>query len=141
MRPERWLVLAGLLLYGLSLLLPAVEGSGFPAQSGLDILRAGAGAWRDGVVGWYANPAVWLALALIWLGRYRAGLGAAAVGLVLALSSFSAASMAERAGRSVPAFSFAIGFYVWLAVFVAAVVAATVGIYKVSSAPPPGRPP
>lgn len=140
MRIERWLVLAGLLLYGLSLLLPAVEGSGFPAQRGLDILRRGAAVWRDGVVAWYANPTIWLALVLIWLGRFRAGLGAAAVGLVLALSSFSAASMAERAGRSVPGFSFAIGFYVWLAVFVAAIVAATVGIYKVSTAPPSREP-
>lgn len=130
MRVERWLVVAGLLLYVTSLLLPAVDGPGFPAQSGLDMLRQGAGAWRDGVVAWYANPFIWLALLLVWLGGYRSGLGAACLGLLLALSSFSAATMGARAGVRVPAFSFVIGFYLWLVAFLVTWLAAAVGVYR-----------
>lgn len=116
-----WLLGAGA-LYVASLALPAIEGPGFPAQTGLDVLRQGAGAFRDGVVAWYANPLLWLALVLGWLGHKRLGLACAALGLVLALSSFSAGLAAESAGRSVPAFSFAPGFYVWLGAFALALI-------------------
>jgi hypothetical protein len=46
--------------------------------------------------------------------------------------------MAERAGRSVPEFDYASGFYVWLAALVLMVASALYGIYKVS-APEPGQ--
>lgn len=131
MRRERWLLLAGIGLYLLSLLLPAVQG-GFPSQTGLDVLGQGAGAWRDGVVAWYANPVLWLAWPAIWVGYHRVGLTAAGAGLVLAGSSFTASTAAALAGRSVPDFGFAIGFYVWLAAFLATAGAALLGIYKVS---------
>jgi hypothetical protein len=129
---DRWLVAVGVLFYVASLLLPAIEGSGFPTLSGLDVLWQGASGWRDGVVGWYANPVLALAFASCWIRHYRLALVAAAVGLLLAVSSFSAGAMAESAGRSVPAFEFAIGFYLWLAAFLAGVVAPLIGIYKVS---------
>jgi hypothetical protein len=120
---RRWL-LGAALLYVAALFLPAVQGSGFPDQNGLDMLRQGAPAWRDGVVAWYANPLFWLTLPLGWLGARRPALVCASLGLLLALSSFGAEFMAENAGRSVPAFSFAAGFYVWLAAYVAALVGA-----------------
>lgn len=113
---RRWL-LGAALLYALSLLLPAVQGAGFPTQTGLDMLREGASGIRDGIVAWYANPALWLALVLGWFGLRRAALACAVVGLLLALSSFVAGPLAESAGRSVPEFSFAAGFYVWLSAF------------------------
>jgi hypothetical protein len=116
-----WL-LGAAALYVASLWLPAIEGSGFPAQTGLDVLRQGASAWSDGVVAWYANPLLWLALVLGWLGRRRLGLACATLGLALALSSFSAGFVAEQAGQSVPPFSFAAGFYVWLGAFVLALI-------------------
>jgi hypothetical protein len=134
----RGLVLAGTVLYVASLLLPAVDGPGFPAQSGRDMLAQGAGAWRDGVVAWYANPMLAIAIVLNWIGRCRLGLAAAVLALALALSSYSAAAVAGLAGRSVPAFSFGPGFYLWLAAMVviaASAVAgmyAAAGIYKVS---------
>jgi hypothetical protein len=131
---ERWLVLLGLSLYVASLFLPAIVGSGFPALSGIDVLRQGASGWRDGVVAWYANPAFVLALVSCWIGRYRLALGAGAFGLVLALSSFTAGAVAESAGRSIPAFGFGAGFYLWLGAFVAAAAAPLAGIYKVSRA-------
>ena len=116
-----WL-LAAVVLYIASLLLPAVQGPGFPAQSGLDVLRQGASAWRDGVVAWYANPAFWLAVVFGWLKARRTALAFAALSLVLALSSFSAGFVATSTGRSVPDFGFAAGFYVWLAAIIAALV-------------------
>jgi hypothetical protein len=117
-----WL-LGAAALYVTSLWLPAIAGSGFPAQTGLDVLRQGASAFRDGVVAWYANPLFWLALVLGWLGLRRGALACAALGLLLALSSFSAGLAAESAGRSVPPFSYGIGFYVWLGAFVLALIA------------------
>jgi hypothetical protein len=116
-----WL-LGAAALYAASLWLPAIEGSGFPAQTGLDVLRQGASAVRDGVVAWYANPLLWLALALGWVGWRRPVLVSAALGTLLALSSFSAGLAAETAGRSVPAFSFGVGFYAWLGAFALALV-------------------
>lgn len=122
----------GVLLFGGSLLMPAIEGSGFPELSGLDILRQGASGWREGVVAWYANPVLVLAFACCWFKRYRLALGAGAAGLVLALSSFTAAPAAQLSGRNVPPFHFSMGFYVWLLAFFACVLAPAAGIYKVS---------
>lgn len=130
MRLARWLALGGLVLYLFSLWLPAVRGSGFPTQSGWDMLQQGATAWRDGIVAWYANPAIWLTVLFALIGRFRVAAILATVGLVLALSSFSAATVAEAGGRSVPPFGFAIGFYVWLGAFVIVGVAAGVGLYR-----------
>ena len=127
-----WL-LGAVVLYLASLWLPAVQGPGIPTQTGLDMFRQGASdmlrqdagaAWRDGVVAWFANPALWLALVLAWLKSRRAALAFAALSLVLALSSFSAAFVAASTGRSVPEFGFAAGFYVWLAAIVATLVGA-----------------
>jgi hypothetical protein len=129
---DRWLVLFGSVLYVGSLFLPAIEGSGFPTLSGLDVLWQGAGGWRDGVVAWYANPVLVIALVTCWFGRYRFALAAGTVGLALGVSSLTAGAMAESAGRSVPAFGFGIGFYVWLGAVLAAVAGALAGIYKVS---------
>ena len=131
MSTERWLLLAAIALFGLSLPLPAIEGAAFPAQSGFDVLRQGAGAWRDGVLAWYANPAFGLALLLCRFDRFRTALGFALLALLLGVSSFAAGAMATSFGRSVPPFSFGIGFYVWLGAICLAVVAALAGIYKV----------
>ena len=133
MTAERWLAAAAVACLALSLSLPAIQGSGFPGLSGLDVLRQGAGAWRDGVIAWYANPVLIVALVATFLGRFRTGLGFGLVGSMLALSSFGAQSMATSAGRNVPAFSFAAGFYVWLAAFAIVLVATAVGIYKESN--------
>ncbi len=124
MRPavRRGWLLGAAALYVASLWLPAIEGSGFPAQTGLDVLRQGASAFRDGVVAWYANHCLWLALVLGWFGARRTALACALLGLALALSSVSAGRAAESAGRSVPPFSYGAGFYVWLGAFVLALI-------------------
>ena len=129
MRFARRLVLASAGLWLISLALPAIDGPGFPALTGFDVLRQGAGAWRDGVVAWYANPALAGSLALTWLGRFRPGLAFAALSLALAVSSYWAGSAAESAGRSVPAFGYSIGFQVWLAAIAVALLAAGTGLY------------
>lgn len=129
---SRWLVLGAAAVYMLALALPAVQGSGFPSLSGIEVLRQGASAWRSGVLAWFANPMFGFALVLAWIGGYRAALGAALFGLLLGLSSFVAAPIAERAGRTVPEFSYATGFYVWLTAFLILAAGALAGIYKVS---------
>lgn len=129
MRLTRGLALASAGLWLISLALPAIDGPGFPALSGYDVLRQGAGAWRDGVVAWYANPALAASLALSWLGRFRPGLALAAMSLALAVSSYWAGSTAESAGLSVPAFGYSIGFHVWLLAIAVAPIAAGTGLY------------
>jgi hypothetical protein len=130
MPADRWLILGAVLLYLLSLFLPAIDGTGFPALSGLDVLRQGAGAWRNGVFAWYANPLMAVTLITCWLRHYRLGLAFAVAALLLGLSSFSAGWAAETSGRSVPAFGFAAGFYVWLGAFVVAIAAAVIGYIR-----------
>jgi hypothetical protein len=94
------------------------------------MLQQGASGWRDGVVAWYANPAMWLTLLFVLIGRFRVAAVLATVGFVLALSSYSAATVAEAGGRSVPPFGFAIGFYLWLGAFVVVSAAAAFGIFR-----------
>jgi hypothetical protein len=130
---DRWLALGALLLFFAALPLPAIDGSGFPAFTGLDVLKQGAGAWHDGVVAWYANPVFLLALIAGFFRRFRLALGLAIAGILLALSSFTAGTVAESTGRSVPAFGFAIGFYLWLFAFAVLLLASAVGIYKESN--------
>jgi len=130
-RFERWLALLALVLLAFSLVLPAVRGSGFPVQTGLDVLRQGAGLWRNGVLSWYANPALVVGVVLVLAGFGRSALAVTALALLLALSSFGAAGALEQAGRSVPPFNFAAGFYVWILAMVVGVAAAAIQIYKV----------
>jgi hypothetical protein len=134
MSADRWLVFGAALLYLSSLAMPAIVGSGFPALSGLDVLRQGAGAWRDGVVAWYANPVLVAALITCWLRYYRVALAISVLGLILALSSFSAEWAAQSGGRSVPAFRLAGGFYCWLAAFGVSLAGAVVGYIRSGSA-------
>jgi hypothetical protein len=133
MPAHRWIVLGGVLLYLLSLALPAIDGSGFPALSGFDVLKQGAGGWRDGVYAWYANPVLIVAFGCGWLARFRLAFGAAVLGALLALSSFGAESAAASAGRSVPAFGFGPGFHLWLMAFALAMAAAVVGYIRSNS--------
>jgi hypothetical protein len=127
---DRWLILGAVLLYAASLAMPAIEGAGFPALTGLDVLRQGAGAWRDGVVAWYANPLLIVAFIAGWFRSYRFALAAVLAGLLLALSSFSAEWAAESGGRNIPAFRFAVGFYVWIVAYLVAAAGAVFGYIR-----------
>ena len=130
----RGVVIFAAVLFGISLLLPAIDGPGFPALSGLDVLRQGASGWSSGVVAWYANPLFVVVLLALWFARFRLALMLGLVASLLAVSSFTAGFAAEATGRSVPAFSYQIGFWLWLLAFDTAVLAALFGIYKVSNA-------
>lgn len=114
-RARRLLLLAAGGLWLASLALPAVRVTGGPAFSGLDLLARGWSGWRDLVFAWFANPLLLLAAVAGWRELRRAQAPLALLAAALALSSFFAADIAGLAGRSVPVFHFAAGFYVWLA--------------------------
>lgn len=114
-RNRRLLLVAAGCLWLISLVLPAVEPGFGTAFSGFDLLARGWSGWRDLVLAWFANPALALAAAALWRDQKRTALALALLAAGLALSSFLAADLAGAAGRSVPPFRFAAGFYVWLA--------------------------
>ena len=101
-------------LWTASLGLPAVRVVGGPELDGLDVLLQG---WRGagvGVYAWYSNP-LFFAAVLAALLRYPAVAGiASGAGLVLALTSFAAAGLAQSTGGVAPELAFGVGFYVWL---------------------------
>jgi hypothetical protein len=132
MDSARILAMLAAVLFLVSLALPAIQGSGFPALDGFAVLRQGASGWRNGVFAWYANPALIASLAATFLGRYRIAVGLASLAMLLALSSFVAGPTAELTGRSVPPFRYGIGFYVWLVAFAVAIAAPLGKIYKES---------
>ncbi len=114
-RPRRWAGCAVLAaLWAASLGLPAVRIVGGPELNGLDVLLEG---WRGasvGVYAWYSNPLFLLALLAAVLRRPLAAGIAAGTGLVLALTSFAASSLAQSTGGVAPELAFGVGFYAWL---------------------------
>lgn len=111
----RWAICAVLaVLWAASLGLPAIRVAGGPELDGLDVLVQG---WRGasvGVFAWYSNPLFAVALLAAVLRWPRAAGVASGVGLVLALTSFAASSLAQSTGGAAPELAFGIGFYLWL---------------------------
>lgn len=127
---------ACLVLWLLSLLLPAVAVTGGPSLDGLDVLRQGWQALQSGVPSWYANPAFLLACAAALLGWPRSAGLLAGLSVLLALTSFAAPELAARGGRTVPPLSWQAGTYCWLAAQIALLISAVlaVAVHKVSAA-------
>jgi hypothetical protein len=126
-------------LWGISLALPAVAITGGPVFRGGDLLLRAWEALDSGVYAWLANPLLFVAVALC-VGRARQMAGVVALlALVLAVSSFRAAAALERAGTTVPDFTFASGLYVWLAAFVVLLLACLA--HLVLPVDPPRAPP
>lgn len=111
---ERLAITGCLVLWAVSLALPAVGVAGGPTLRGSDVLVQGYAAWRQGVLAWFANPALVCAAVAAWLRLDRVSVALSILGLGLALSSFLAGAVARGGGASVPEFSFLAGFYVWL---------------------------
>ncbi len=102
------------LLWAASLGLPAVGVVSGPDLNGLDLLRLGWRGAEVGVYAWYSNP-LFLGALIAAVFRHPVGAGVASgAGLLLALTSFAASSLAENAGAAAPELSFGTGFYVWL---------------------------
>jgi hypothetical protein len=112
-------------LWGASLMLPAAAGAGGPVLRGSDVLLRGWETLDSGVYAWLANPLFFLAAALCIYGARRIAGSVALLALVLAATSFGAGAALERAGTTVPDFTFASGFYVWLAGHVVLLLAST----------------
>jgi hypothetical protein len=105
-------------LWAISLALPAAAIAGGPVFRGSDLLLRGWQALDSGVYAWLANPLFILAAGLCAGGVPRLARAVVVLALLLAVTSFSAAAVLERAGTTVPDFTFASGLYVWLAAFV-----------------------
>lgn len=112
---ERGAIAVVVALWAASLALPALDFPGGPTVRGIEVLVRGAQALDSGVFAWLANPAFLTAAALAWGRSWRSAAAIAALGSALALTSFGAEGFAERSGASVPEFTFAPGFYLWLA--------------------------
>jgi hypothetical protein len=115
---ERGGATLALALWGASLALPAVAVAGGPVLRGSDVLLRGWEALDAGVYAWLANPLFVVAAALCWAGVRRIAAPLALLALVLAVMSFGTAAALGRRGTAVPDFTFASGFYVWLASYV-----------------------
>lgn len=99
-----------------SLGLPALT-VGSRALSGLDILLQAHQALPFGVFGWCANPLFLIGSAAAQLRRTDIAFVTSGCGLVLALTSFSAAETIRKAGTALPQTRLDSGFYLWLAAF------------------------
>lgn len=97
-----------------ALFVPALRIVGGPPVGGLELLERGWQAAGSGVLAWYANPLFVIAMGLAAAGAYVAAGSLSSLGLVLALTSFSAVSIARAAGAPVPELYFEPGFYLWL---------------------------
>jgi hypothetical protein len=104
-----------LVLWAVSLLLPAVHVSGGPTLTGAGMLEQGWQALDSGVPSWYANPVFLLACVAAFLGRPRIAGVLMGVALTLALTSFWAGAIARSNGTNVPTLIWQAGFYCWLA--------------------------
>ena len=98
-----------------SLALPAVYLPSGTAYGGLELLRRAWAAPQAGILAWYANPLFVCAVSLGALGWLRTAGVLSGVALVLALTSFAAEPLARASGAAVPALTWGIGFYLWLA--------------------------
>jgi len=102
-------------LWAISLALPAVAFVGGPVLRGSEMLLRGWEVLDAGVYAWLANPLFLVAAVLCWTDARRIAVSVGSLALVLAVTSFGAAAALEGAGTTVPDFTFASGFYVWLA--------------------------
>lgn len=105
---------ACLMLWSLSLALPAVAVAGGPSLDGFDMLRQGWRALASGVPSWIANPVFVLACVAGMLGRPRTAGALGGAACLFALTTFAAPGLAERSGRGVPEVVWQVGFYCWL---------------------------
>jgi hypothetical protein len=126
-------------LWGVSLALPAVAVTAGPELRGGDLLLRGWEALDSGVYAWLANPLFLIAGVLCFGGARRIARAMALLALVLAVSSLRAAAALERAGSAAPDFTFASGFYVWLAAFIVLFLACMA--HYVAPVDPPRAPP
>lgn len=104
-----------LLLWGVSLFLPAMIVVNGPTFFGHEILIDGYQAARYGVVAWYANPLMLIACIAGLLRWYRSACLTAFFASGLAISSFFTMQIARSQDAPSAQFDFSIGFYLWIA--------------------------
>lgn len=117
---ERGIVLASVVLYLVSLGLPAIAelypGGGRIDTAGYLVLGMGMIGLLAGQIGWFANPLWLLGAILLWRRRWTGAATAAAGALLVGSASFflQRTGMPSDSGDNIPT-RLLIGFYVWWA--------------------------
>jgi len=110
-------------LYGISLVLPALEFQRDPTVSGFKVLAYGWMGVLTGDVAWLANPAYFAAIAVFGERKHAMAVVAAAIALGLGATTVLAKSW-YYASTGAPVKALGPGFYVWMASFLVLLVAA-----------------
>ena len=112
----RWLAVAlVVVIWAISLALPALAVEGAGVLTGWDVLKVGWQGIGVKLLAWYANPLFAVGV-VAFAGRLFGFAGVVSgFGLVLALTSFAAREIAAGSGFPLPALTLKVGFFVWLA--------------------------
>ena len=112
----RWLaVVLVVVIWAISLALPALAVEGAGVLNGWDVLKVGWQGIGVKLLAWYANPLFFIGV-VAFAGRFFGFAGVVSgFGLVLALTSFAAREIAAESGFPLPALTLKVGFFVWLA--------------------------
>ncbi|MBY0526668.1 MAG: hypothetical protein K2R98_24945 [Gemmataceae bacterium] len=103
------------LWYAGSLFLPVFYIEDHSPQYGIQVLMFGWFGLVAGIIGWFANPLFLFGLLLCLFCRFRTVFWLSAVGLLIALTSFSLHTVGYTDEGPETLTGFGAGFYCWLA--------------------------
>lgn len=106
---------SAVVLWLLSLFLPAAELNDSMRLSGYRVFIIGIDALSAGMPGWLANPLLAAAIVAGVMQRLRLATALSAIAVVLTLSSFYAPTLARARGLPINEVQFEVGFFLWLA--------------------------
>ncbi|MBK1853272.1 hypothetical protein FE845_18145 [Marinobacter sp. 1-4A] len=115
-------------LFGLSLLFPALIFEHREPLLGIQVLLSGWWGFLTFDFAWFANIAFFFALSQISRGVYGKALVANIFAIVLGLLSFLADEWWFNEGSGTEIIGLGVGFYIWMAAFIAGVVVCHIGL-------------
>lgn len=138
-KPKRpWRTVALLLaIYLSSLFFPGIYAndphSSSTFMTGLSILASGWLGVLSGNFGWLANPAFFACLLTLWLRYFLSTICLAALAIAFALDSLRIDEVWYTEATSTPVLGLGIGYAIWLASFLAAVVIGAFHWYRANN--------
>lgn len=104
-----------------------LHGSHAPADS-LYLLVIGAFGLLDGIFAWYANPVLFLSYLFFYIKRFNWSILLGFLALLLMASFFLSKTMiVSDGGTRAPIIAYGLGFWLWMASAVVAIVAGCLG--------------